>query len=288
MPRYRIELFQLTMQATPDFKTVYDAMKDLCTAQGPLVAEVGAYIRELSRLKCQGTTVRGSFRKFRDGDLPERGKVGGRSAPIELEEGEALVERNFFTLYRHQSLLLWHTNRHASAPSHFEKALAEILGTKVSLSPLIEGDALKRLMQGGVVMKSLKLSIPRPKNPDYYPSTDFNKSIFSALAATDGDRIIVEITTDGRMRGPNAKLKGPTKAAVKEIVNDDLASSAKVVVVDDDGEHPINLIADRLLSHVEIDHEGRYPPAEEMFRAFDEAKAEHQGAIDACLGGGIR
>ncbi len=284
MPRYRIEFFELTIQPTAKYATAYDALKALSSSAKPVTAKVGPYIRELSNMSSHGASVRGNFRKFRDGDLPEKGKVGGQSSEIELEEGEGLVEKNFFALYRHQSLLLWHTNAHANVPSHFEKALSQLLGSTVSLNPLIEKDALKRLMRGEVQMRSLEVSIPRPKNPDYYPDSDFSKNVINALAGAEGDRIFVKVTTDARRRGSKPTLKARTKAALKELVTDGIASSAKAIVVDDEGQHPIDLIADRLLSHTVIEHDGRNPPADQVFRAFDDAKAAHQEAIDDCLG----
>lgn len=285
MPRYRIEFFELTIDPTSDYGSGYEALRALSSSPDALTAEVGSYLREFSRLAHHGASVRGSFRKFRAGDLPEKGKIGGRSEPIELEDGEGLIERNYFSAYRQQNLFLWHTNGHANAPSHFEKALAKLLGTPVSLNPLIEKDALGRLMRGEAQLRSLEVSIPRPKDPLYYPDSDFGKHVMEALAGADGDRIRIEITTDARRRGAKAKLKGKIKAALKELVSDEVASTARAVVVDEDGQHPIDLIADRLLAHTEIEHDGRYPPSEEMFRAFDRAKADHQEAINDCLGG---
>jgi len=142
-------------------------------------------------------------------------------------------------------------------------------------------------MRGDVKVRKIEVSIPRPKNPDYYPENKFNRTLLSAMSAADGDRIRVSISSDGRVRPQSkfAKLTSTVKQALGELVTDRVVSVARAEVEENDGvQHPIDLIADRLLSIQGIEHDGRYPLRDEMFKAFDEAKSEKQEEIDACLG----
>jgi len=281
---YRIEFYELTVKPTPEYGNTFAALQSLAARTDPLCVEWGGITRELWKPALSGVAIRGSLRKFRMSDLPEIGSVGGSSRELQLEEDQGLVEKNFFTLYRQQSLLAWHTNGHANRPEHLARVLAELLGTEVLANPLIQSDALRRLLRGEVEVRSMELSIPRPKDPSYYPENEFNKSLFSALAAADGDRIAVRVTTDARINAQPRLTTGLVKSALKEIMVDDLASTARVNVNEDGIEHPIDLIADRLLAFAEIEHDGRYPPQQAIFNAFDAARREEQEAIHACLG----
>jgi len=290
MKQYRIEFYELTIDTpTADCPDVFKALASLANGNRELSINIGGIVRELwpPTLWQDQDVIKGSFRKFRMNDLPEIGRVGDTSRELLLEENQGLVEKNFFALYRQQSLLIWHSNGHANTPTQFGHALDELLGTRVNVSPLIQSDALRRLMHGDVKVRKIEVSIPRPKNPDYYPKNKFNRALLSAMSAADGDRIRVSISSNGRIR-PQSKfteLKDTVKQALDELVTDSVVSIARADVKEGDGvEHPIDLIADRLLSFQGIDHDGRYPLAQEMFKAFDEARSEKQEEIDACLG----
>jgi len=290
MKRYKIEFYELTIDTpTANCPDAFTALASLANGNRELSISIGGIVRELwpQTLWQDQDVIKGSFRKFRMNDLPEIGRVGDTSRELLLEENQGLVEKNFFALYRQQSLLIWHSNGHANTPTQFGHALGELLGTRVNVNPLIQSDALRRLMRGDVKVRKIEVSIPRPKNPDYYPRNEFNRALFSAMSAADGDRIRVSISSNGMLK-PQSKftqLKNTVKQALDELVTDSVVSVARADVKEDDGiEHPIDLIADRLLSFQGIDHDGRYPLAQEMFKAFDEARSEKQEEIDACLG----
>lgn len=279
---YRIEFFELVAKPTRDVATAFDAMTSLSReAVAPL--QVGAYMRELWKLDAKPQVVRGQFRKFRQTDLPEIGALGAEAEEIELAPGEGLIEKNFFALYKQQSLLVWHGNGNANTPSQFAKMLSNVLGTGVEANPLVQGNALQRLMKGDLMLRKLEVSIPRPRDPQYYPDDKFSQSLLDALGAADGDRIRVSITTDGRIH-EKPHLAAKVKRAIKELVTDEAVSSARVDAIEDGVLHPIDLIADRITSMQEIEHDGRYPPARSMYQAFDAARDEENEAIDAILG----
>jgi len=284
--RYRIEFYELTIEPTADYPDAFKALAVLAAGGRALSTELGGYVRELWKPTLGGNqdVVRGSFRKFRMNDLPEIGRIGDASRELELEENQGLVEKNFFALYREQSLLTWHANGHANTPTQFGRTLGKLLDTRVNVNPLIQSEALRRLMRGEVEVRKLEVSIPRPKDPKYYPEDEFNRALLSAMAAADGDRIRVSISSDARIH-TKSKLKHTVKRALKELVTDGVASVARADVEEGDGiQHPIDLIADRLLYFKGIEHDGRYPLGYEMFKVFDDARSEKQEEIDACLG----
>ena len=282
---YRIEFFELAATATPDVPNAFRALTDLAHAPVPAI-EIGAYMRELWELKLDTRVVRGQFRKFRMTDLPEIGRLGGEAEQMHLAENQGLIEKNYFALYKRHSLLAWHTNGHGNTPTQFAKMLSKALGTSVEANPLIQANGLKRLMRGDVVVRSLELSIPRPRDTEYYPDEVFSQHLFDAMGEADGDRIRVSITTDGRVSA-RPQLGTRVKRALKELVSDQAASTARIQAIEDGIEHPIDLIADRITSTQEIEHEGRYPSPNAIYGAIDNALDEEQAAIDAVLGRGI-
>lgn len=280
--RYRIEFFELVAAPTADVANAFAAFMDLADAP-PAAHGDGGYMRELWQLEANARTVRGQLRKFRMDDLPEVGRIGGEAEQLHLAEDQGLIEKNFFTLHKRHSLLVWHGNGHANTPTQFARLLSQVLGTKVDANPLVQANALKRLMRGDVIMRSVELTIPRPRNTEYYPEEEFSQRLFDAMGAAEGDRIHVKITTDARL-DEGAQLGNRIKNALKELVSDHAASLARVQAKEDGVMHPIDLIADRITSTQEIEHDGRYPSARDMFQALDDALADQQSAIDAVLG----
>lgn len=287
MARYTFEFYEMTLAPCDDFQSAFEALSCLESGDGSLAVSDGGFTRELWALESVGNgnaqVIRGMFRKFRMSDLPETGAVGRASEPLDLDDDEGLVEKNFFSLYKNQSLLVWHANGHANTAGQFQRAVSELAGAKVEVHPIIQKDAMKRLMRGAVELRSLAVSVPRPKDPSYYPETDFNKHLFEMLAGSSGDRIRVQVTTNATTND-NPTLRKRVKSAIKELVTDGMASRAKVQVIEDGIQHPIDLIADRIKSQQEITHDGRYPLPAAMYRAIDSARHEEQAAINAILG----
>jgi len=284
--KYRIEFYELTIKPVKKYPNAFKALKLLAKKGKALSTDIGGYVRELWKPTIGGNqdVITGAFRKFRMSDLPEIGSIGDASRELELEENQGLVEKNFFALYRQQSLLLWHSNGHANTPTQFGRTLSKLLETQVNVNPLIQSDSLKRLMRNDVEVRNIEISIPRPKNPNYYPENEFNRSIFSAMSAAEGDRIRVSISSDARVN-PQPRLTRAVKSALRELVTDNAVSVARADIKESDGVlHPIDLIADRLLYFKEIEHDGRYPLGYEMFKVFDDARSEKQEEINECLG----
>jgi hypothetical protein len=166
-------------------------------------------------------------------------------------------------------VLLWHVNGHANTPNQFTRFLSDLSGTRVVADPVVQPDAMRRLMRGGVELRKVQLRIARPTNPDWYPSDDFSREILAVLAQGGGDSLYLQAVADGRLASTKqTDLSGRWKKAIREFVNDGVATTARVEVAEDGIDHPIDLIADRLLSHIEVDHDGRYAPTDTMLGAL--------------------
>lgn len=131
MPTYRIEFYELTVEPTAQDADAFGALTRLAGMNNQLSVQVGGFVRELWGLRDDGQVVRGQFRKFRMDDFPEVGRVGGAGEELDLDDDQGLIEKNFFALYRRQSLLTWHGNGHASRPGQFCRGCPEFCVTGI-------------------------------------------------------------------------------------------------------------------------------------------------------------
>lgn len=287
MPNYRFDAFKLNVTASGDIATVSDIIREIDEGGGPNTTNDGGYVRELWRAR----QVRnpnawfGQFRKFRQGDLPLVGAPGEEGHELEIEDDEALIEKNLFLVVPPHDILLWLVNGHANTPNQFTRFLSKLAGTKVTADPIVQPDAMRRLMRGNLVLKKVQMRVARPTDATWYPADDFSKEIFEVMAKGGGDSLLVEASVDGRL-APSRRhaLALRWKRAFRDFVNDGHATMAKVDVIEDGIEYPIDLLADRLVTSVQVDHDGRYAPAETMLGALQAAWTDIEPMVTETFG----
>lgn len=282
---YKIEFFQLDVLPNAEIASVRDLF--VAVDDGDLDADLklGGYTRELWKLIFDRypNAVCGQFRKFRDTDIPEIGVVGGDAEQIDLEDGEGLIEKNFFIFYEEKNILAWHKNNHSSGVNQFVNFLSEISGTKASALPILQPDAISRLMNDEIELKKIEFTLPKPTNPELYNSDDFSTNILNLLNDSSADTIKVSMAVDLR-RDAEQRLSSRLKTALKNIAGYG-ASSAKAIVFDENGyEYPIDLIADRVYSYQSVETDRYFPPNLTMYGIIDEAKSDCQEALDGYFG----
>lgn len=288
MPNYRIEFYEVSLTPTASAPSPTASLSTLVGSTTPQLFHDSGITRELFDLERRPGRITGSLRKFRTHDLPEIGAPGVAAHEIDLDDNQGLIEKNFWALYEADSILLWHANGNANTAKQFERTLTHLLGTRVHITPLVRRDALHRLLEGTLILRSLEVSIPRPRHSDFFPEEEWNRNIMNAMSAAEGDRIKVTITSDSRITD-HARLSDRMKRALEELVTDRAASTVKVNVEENGLIHPVDLLADRIFSTQMIEHDGRYPGRESMYGAFDEALNEERAEITAILGeGGTR
>lgn len=279
--RYTIDFFQVSHTATPHVPTVMAGFEQLLGALG-VVHSIAGYTREvwqpINRCGPDPRSVAGQFRKFRTSDLPEIGAAGQDSAELELAENQGLIERNFFVYYEDRQLLGWCRNGHGNTVSQFANFLSACWGTKVQAGPILQPDAAKRLMRNGIELKAIEVTLPRPTNPEFYPEEDFSKEMVEMLRRSGADTIHLTLGINTRRSDTGGSLASRWKHALAEVTGMG-ASTARAVVYDDGIEHPIDLIADRVVSYQDIETNARFPPSGTMYEAIDAAREECKGSI---------
>jgi hypothetical protein len=174
---------------------------------------------------------------------------------------------------------------HGSTTNRLAEYLSTLNGDTVTFNPVLQLEPMKRLMAGNVTARSLTLSVAMPTNPNMYSQLPWNDQLMKTLSGAGGTRMRVEITSDSRSSDEDKrKLSDKLKAAVNQLVSDDVASVAKFEVEEDGLVHPIDLIADRLLSIQTVPMSGRYPDQNAMYTALSKAKTEVNSTLTEIFG----
>lgn len=228
-----------------------------------------------------GSSYRGVFAKYRHDDIPHVGRPAGDEREIALDEDEGLIEKNYFLYYRARELLVWQVNGSASEVQRLADYLGQVAGLSGALSPVVKADAIGRLMRNDVQPRSIEVSVARPTNPELYPNDRWSSELFRLMAGVGGVNATIRISGGGRGRGARAMLSH-AKDAVVSLAASGHASVARVKV--GGIEHPIDLIAERVKSKIDVDMNGRYPVASQVFAALAAAKDECMEDLDAYFG----
>ena len=130
---------------------------------------------------------------------------------------------------------------------------------------------------------SLELSFARPTNAAWYPSSDFSRELLALMNSSNAPSIHVKLRGPGR--GPfRQPLAQTIKRSVVELLGNTEVRVARLDVADDSGRHPIDLIADRISSKIDVLMFGRYPAPESVLQGLMTAKDEHNDALEEIFG----
>lgn len=254
--------------------------------RGPAITLKGMtyQIRDLKEYE-GGASYRGVFAKFRDSDIPHAGSPAGSERELELSDDEGLIEKNYFNYFSENDLLVFQRNGHGSTSNRFSEYFSDLANDTVVFDPVLQAEPTRRLLRGAVHPKSIEVSFSRPTNPDMFPSDDWNRSILDALTAAGGIRMHLRISSDGRSStAADRMLATRIKRGIAALVDSGCASVAKVQVEEDGRIHPIDLIADRLLSVQNVAIKGRYPIPDSMYAALRNARSEHRNELKEIFG----
>lgn len=282
---YRVDFYQISLQPTANLADPEAGLKDVATGVLASTHNDGSHVREIYGLEIRpnARSIGGRFRKFRTADLPEIGSVGEPAEEIILAGGQGLIEQNFFVWYREHNVLAWHVNGHASPPARFQAFLSHIWGTQVRIDPIIQADAIRRLMSGDVEVKKLKLTLPKPTNPELFPNDNYSPHVLKLMNQSGADSIHIEMGVNLKLN-PQGGLGEGVKAFLRSITSMGATTARAIVEGDADGIHPIDLVADRVFASIASDSNSRFPLPATMYQLIDGAHRDCQEAINDYFG----
>ncbi|WP_299231669.1 DUF6731 family protein [uncultured Halomonas sp.] len=230
--------------------------------------------------------ISGVFAKIRKDHLPHAGRTGQQERELDLEDDEGLVEKNHFLAYRENSLLVMQANRHAGTAIALGHYLSRFAGHSVAFDPVLQPDAMQRLMRGDLHPVSVQAGFARPTNPDLYPEDDWSEALMDLLSGAGGSYVKLSINSDLRSDDDDTnRLKDAMRHAWRSIKGMPKVRSLKMDMANDDGiVYPIDLIADRLKDKVTVDVRGRYPIESDMFTSMAAAKEGLNDSLESIFG----
>ncbi|RUO18919.1 DUF6731 family protein [Aliidiomarina haloalkalitolerans] len=247
--------------------------------------EDGPYAYELRDVAVVNGIVRGEFAKFRRNLLPHIGQPGGAERQIDLQEKEALIEKNYFSYRPADNLLTYQLNGHASREAKFAEYLSTVVGEAIVFNPLIQANAIQRLLTGQLTPTALHLTFSRPTNREMYPEDEFGCRLLDLLDEVGGANISLKITSHKTAADVERRsLEERAKSFASAFARSPIIRTAKVTAVRDGVDHPIDLIADRIRSRQNVAMGSRYPIRTAVFAAMEAAFVEQRDALYEVIG----
>lgn len=259
-------------------------LRDMAAGKCPAYQH-GTVKYELRDLRAfgNGTSFSGVFARLRADDIPHIGSPGGPEREIDLERDEGLIEKNHFLYFREHEILVYQANRSGSSVNQLGRYFSDAMNETVAFHPVIQPDALQRLMRSNAEVKRVVVSVARPTNPDWYPHDNWSAQLINLLRDSDGGRLHIEISAEGR--GARRKsLPEKIKRAVREIMGHAHTSVARFSVEENGRDHEIDLVADRITGKAIVEMNGRYPVPEKMFSALRESRDEQLNVLKEIFG----
>lgn len=224
-----------------------------------------------------GRVFKGVLAVLRD-DAPNIRDATGAEREIALAPDEHVIEKNHFLYYSDRRLLVWQVNGRGSHISRMEKYLGFISDETVSLSDVIQPNALRRLNEGTV--KRLKLRVATPRNAAEVDANNWEASTFEMMNGIGATSITVEVNA-GRGR---KKLDDQVMGVIHRLLNREDTRAVQVTMTGE--QEPIDLFADCITAMISVPMLGLYPVAHDIFAALEAAKQQQQASLDEYFGQG--
>lgn len=280
----RVDFFQVHVAHGAPITNAYDGFLEMMNGAIPVVIKNKGFTRELYKIiETADGKICGSFRKFRDDDLPLISSIGGDEEDLHLEDGQGIVEQNAFIYYPNSSVLAMTFNVHANHYSRLAETLTELWGTRVELSTMITSDQFRRLNNPNSSLVAFEAKIPKPNNPELMPdSDDFATDSLELLNRADGDYMSIKIAVDRRFNGGVKRLTGAVKNALTTFKQYD---PQKLFATIDEGGiiSPIDLIAERIKRTKKIQVDGRHISRVALYKVIQDAYEDVEADIHEYL-----
>lgn len=211
----------------------------------------------------------GAFSKLRKDNLPKIGNEHGIEKDIELLEGDGLIEKNYFLYDANRNLIIWQQNRNASHIVRFQDYLCDQMPNSTKIVPVVEKDAMQRIMQGDVSLAAFDVSFALPTNPDMIPVDANTQKIYELMTGLNVDSIRIHASANAPGRGADKTIKATAKKMLQAIK---AMPGTRIVRAKTRGtdEH-IDLIAERLTTEITVKMDGHYPNTDSMFAGLSKA-----------------
>ncbi|HGW6812122.1 TPA: DUF6731 family protein [Escherichia coli] len=252
------------------------------------VRKIGNKLVEMRFMERTDYGFRGVIGKHRTNNLPHVAVAGGEEREIKLEINENLLEKAYLHFYTQDSVLIIQRNRLCYGWLLLSKYLSNS-SQNTTVNPIIQTSSLKWLMRNEVRIKTLEIGIARPKNAQLYEDVEhnFNNALIATLNGTNSAKVNLTLRGDSRSEDPESRYLGSQlKRAFKETLETFEVEKLKLETQDIETgvQHPIDLVADKLVYYTDVELGGRYPLVGSIWSALTLAKDSKDDELKAYFG----
>ena len=233
--------------------------------------------------------VHGIVKKFNPkATSPVIGKIGkGNERPVPMTDDEGLVEKTFFLYNLAHGILLHHSNRGGTSAKKLGQYLEVLCDAQFGFDPVLTHSGYKLVREGKMSIKKLVLKVARPTSVAQIKNADdkWANNQMQILDHIGGYHLYMEVK--GNFRGREDKFLSPTAWSFLHSFMGMFGDKdgGNVVLVDEDNiEHPIDLVADRLIDAAHVPMRGKYPESEAMFREMRRIMLAAKPELDLIFG----
>lgn len=241
--------------------------------------------REIFGLKYRpdSDSYSGQIRKIRKADLPEVGVPGQEAKQLDLDVDEGVIERNFFVLYRENSLLVIHRNDDGNTAEHLTQILTASAGVSFYANPIISPDQVEKLLNNKLTIKKFSVKIPRPTNSDLYPKESISARTIELLEQAGADALDITFTVNQKIETSAGRLSSALQSSIGQFLS--MGATKAKLETDENGKiSPIDLIAKRIISTQRTNSNSYFPSADIMYKLADKAKDDQKESLNEYFG----
>lgn len=222
-------------------------------------------VRDLQKV---GRVWKGTFGKLRD-DAPHLVTSANVEKELDLDDGDRLLEKCHFLYRELGNLLVWQLNRASGGMSRFEEYMSRLQEEPVLVPPIANTAKIEEVL--GRNIYEISYSFDRPPSLDKTSPT-WSQQQFNTMKQIDAGFAKFDFRAD---RG------GQLSAEVKKMIRQALGMTGveKIRVRLTDESDPVELFAAPLKDKIEVQQQGRYPAAADVFSNLEEAFERNRAVL---------
>ncbi len=287
--RYTARFFQAQSGASNEGKRVSDILLGLEKLDEPVSISLGGSPFEIRHITDNRSTIWGVFARIRNHDLPHAGRRGGGERELGLSDDEGLLEKAHFVVSKKTQVMALQFNSLVGYHSKLAAYLTDLASETISLNPILQPDAARRLISQNVRIKEFDVAVARPNLSTLVEPAKlahlWNKTIMEVMASTGAYRMRMVIGADGHSNNDSRYITGKFLQSLGELARNVVVRRARVKFEGGDAEGGmVDLLADQLAADIEVESNGRYPHSFGMWTELDNALRRSKNEIAEVLG----
>ena len=286
---YTIRFYKATSGANNQGRTVESMFSELHGSATTRPIELAGNDFEVRSLYENRHGFRGVFAKVRKNDLPHAGAAGGGERELNLADDEGLLEKSHFFFAKRAQVLALQQNQLVGGATRFASYMGDAFSETVSFDPVLQREALRRLLSGNPNIRFFDVAIARPSTLILATRErlrhGWNRSMMEVMRNTGAYTLKMRVSGNGRAVGDDRFVGGDILQSIRELMNVAEVKRARVGI-EVPGEEPgeVDLINDRIQASIEVEAVGRYPNSQGMWNELERAWLGNRDEILEVLG----